>query len=74
MRFEIVNNKLIFINEKGSYTIPSEDIQRLVARSGTRVLRMADEDGSTTSTPLPLAVGEIEGYQLLSEFQLKASS
>jgi len=49
------------------YTIPNEDIQRLIARPGTRVLRMIDEDNKISSTPLSTPVGEIAGYDLLSK-------
>ena len=65
MQFKIENNRLTFTLDDKTYTLPDEDLQRLVARPGTRVLRMLDEEGKVTSTPLSTAVGEIEGYQLL---------
>ena len=67
MRFELYDNTLYFIDNDKKYTLPNEDIQRLIARPGTRVLRMIDKDGKITSTPLSTAVGEIEGYDLISE-------
>ena len=65
MKFEINNSKLTFTLDDKIFTVPDEDLQRLVARPGTRVLRMVDEEGNVTSTPLSTAVGELEGYQLL---------
>ena len=65
MRFEITNDTVTFILNDKTFTLPDEDLQRLVARPGTRVLRMVDEEGNVTSTPLSTAVGEVEGYQLL---------
>jgi len=67
MKFEQNNNTIFLIQEDTKYAIPNEDIQRLLARPGTRVLRMIDEEGNVTSTPLATAVGEIEGYALLKE-------
>jgi len=65
MKFEINSDIVYFIKDDTKYTLPDEDLQRLVTRPSTRVLRIIDETGEITSTPLSTAVGEIEGYQLL---------
>ena len=67
MKFERNENTIYLIQKETKYTIPNEDIQRLIARPGTRVLRMVDKEGNVTSTPLSTAVGEIEGYAVLKE-------
>jgi len=66
MKFEFNNNTLYLIQDTTTYTIPTEDIQRLIARPGTRVLRFK-EKGKTVSIPLTTAIGEIEGYSCLEE-------
>jgi len=67
MKFELDNNTLYLLKNDIKYTIPNKDIQRLIARPGTRVLRMIDEDNKISSTPLSTPVGEIAGYDLLSK-------
>lgn len=70
MEFKLKNDTLYLIDNKIEYTIATEDIQRLLMRPGTRVLRMKDSEGNITSTPLASAVGEIKGYELLKKIVL----
>ncbi len=66
MKFTYTNQQLILEDDHKSYHIPSSDIQRLISRPGTRVLRF-EQDGETSSIPLSTAIGEIEGFELLQE-------
>ena len=65
MQFKLQDNKLTFHDQDKSYIIPMEDVQRLVSRPGTRVLRVKTDDGFK-SMPLATAISEIEGFGLLS--------
>lgn len=71
MRFEIIEERVIFIKDAEHYTIPDEDIGRLLDRPSTRVLRLIDEKGEMRSEPIAVAIREIEGYQDIIE-QFKA--
>ena len=66
MRFIYTNKNVILEDGNKSYIIPTADIQRLLIRPGTRVLRF-EEKGEMVSVPLSTAVGEIEGYTLLED-------
>ena len=67
MRFEINNKTVLFIKDDKTYTLPSEDIARLIARPGTRVLRVVNDKNEITSMPVSLPIGEIEGFDLLTK-------
>ena len=58
MKFIYIDGSLILIDGSKSYNIPTEDIERLLMRPGTRVLRFV-QDGETCSIPLATAIGEI---------------
>ncbi len=64
MQFIYDNGDLTLVKETQVYHIPSEDIERLISRPGTRVLRYLDE-GVIKSMPLSVAIGEIEGFASL---------
>jgi len=66
MRFTYTNKIVILEDGKRRYIIPTIDIQRLIMRPGSRVLRF-EEKGEMVSVPLSSAVGEIEGYALLQD-------
>ena len=66
MRITYTNKNVILEDGNKSYIIPTTDIQRLLIRPGTRVLRF-EKEGEMMSVPLPTAVGEIEGYTLLED-------
>ena len=66
MQFKLQDNKLTFHDQNKSFIIPIEDVQRLISRPGTRVLRIKTDDGFK-SMPLPTAIGEIEGFDILRQ-------
>ncbi len=66
MQFIYDNENLTLVKEAQVYHIPSEDIERLINRPSTRVLRYLDE-GVMKSMPLAMTIGEIDGYALLSQ-------
>lgn len=66
MQFQLQNGTVTLIVDQTTYTIPTEDVARLVMRPGTRVLRFTKE-GEVSSIPLTTAVGEIEGFELLKQ-------
>ena len=66
MRFIYTNKNIILEDGNKSYIIPETDIQRLLLRPGTRVLRF-EREGEIISIPLSTAIGEIEGYTLLQD-------
>ena len=67
MKFEINSDTVFFITDNKTYTLPSEDIARLIGRPGTRVLRVVNDKGEVTSMPVSLPIGEIEGFDLLTK-------
>ena len=67
MKFEINDETVLFIKDNKTYTLPSEDIARLIARPGTRVLRVVNDKDEITSMPVSLPIGEIEGFDLLTK-------
>ncbi len=67
MKFEINNDTVLFITDDKTYTLPSEDIARLISRPRTRVLRVVNDKGEVTSMPVSLPIGEIEGFDLLAK-------
>ena len=66
MHFVYTENTRTFHDGSKSYTVPTEDIERLLMRPGTRVLRFTTDEG-IESIPLKTAVGEIEGFKTLQE-------
>jgi len=64
MKFIYIDHTVTLVDGVNNYIIPSEDIERLLMRPGTRVLRFKDGD-EIQSVPLKKAVGEIEGYDML---------
>ena len=66
MRFIYTNKNVVLEDGSKNYIIPTTDIQRLLMRPGTRVLRF-EQEGEIVSVPLQTAVGEIEGYTLLED-------
>jgi len=67
MKFKITNDTVQFIKDDKTYTLPNEDIARLISRPGTRVLRVVTNEDAVTSMPLTVAIGEIEGFKLLAK-------
>jgi len=67
MKFKINDGTVHFIKDNKTYTLPSEDIARLIARPGTRVLRVVNDKDEVSSMPLAVAIGEIEGFELLTK-------
>ena len=65
MKFLYTEDLVTLADGDTSYILPTEDIERLLMRPGTRVLRMIDKEGEIISRPLSQPVGEIEGYDLL---------
>jgi len=66
MRFIYEREEIFLEDEKRRYSIPKDDLPRLLMRPGTRVLRF-EEEGEVISLPLSTAVGEIEGFGLLKK-------
>jgi len=66
MKFIYVDHTVTLIDGANNYIIPPEDIERLLIRPGTRVLRFKEGD-EVQSIPLKTAVGEIEGFEILKE-------
>ena len=65
MKFQQIEGAFYFIDEKGTYRVQDEDIQRLKLRPGTRVLRFLDENDEMVALPLTIAVGEVEGFNVM---------
>jgi len=68
MKFIYRDQHFILVDAQKEYTLPDEDIARLLSRPGTRVLRYIDED-TIKSMPLKTAIGEIEGFDLLKKYE-----
>lgn len=66
MRFIYTNQQIILEDGNKNYKVPFNDLERLLMRPGTRVLRF-EEEGEIVSIPLTTAIGEIEGYSLLQD-------
>jgi len=66
MKFIYVDHTVTLVDGPNNYIIPPEDIERLLMRPGTRVLRFKEGD-EVQSIPLKTAVGEIEGFEILKE-------
>jgi len=66
MKFIYENKQIILEDGDKSYNVLHNDLERLLLRPGTRVLRF-EEKGEMVSVPLSTAVGEIKGYTLLED-------
>ena len=64
MQFVYKEKAVELIDGEKRYHIPVEDVQRLLLRPGTRVLRFKKGE-EICSIPFKRAVGEIEGFAML---------
>ena len=67
MTIEITNNQAYFTKEGKRYSIPSDQVERLIARPSTRVLKLIDADGEPANVIIDVLVHEVEGYALLAK-------
>jgi len=72
MKFVYRDEHFVFIDDEKEYLLPNEDIARLIARPGTRVLRYIDTD-TIKSMPLKSTIGEIEGFELFQHHDNNAT-
>ena len=72
MKFVYRDEHFVFIDDQKEYLLPNEDIARLIARPGTRVLRYIDTD-TIKSMPLKTTIGEIEGFELFQHYDNNAT-
>ena len=72
MKFIYRDQHYILIDDQKEYLLPNEDISRLIARPGTRVLRYIDTD-TIKSMPLKTTIGEIEGFELFQHYDNNAT-
>ncbi len=67
MIIETTDKAAYFIKEDKRYSIPEDQIKRLIARPSTRVLKLIDEDGEPANVIIDDLICDVEGYTLLAE-------
>ena len=67
MIIETTDKGAYFVKEGKRYAIPADQVQRLIARPSTRVLKLIDEDGEPATVIIDVLINEVEGYALLAE-------